>query len=422
MSENEKLVEVQHLQQYFPAGGRGKHKKFVQAVDDVSFFINKGETLGLVGESGCGKTTVGRTLLRLYEPTDGKIIYDGNVIFDKENKVAVNMLPFRRKMQMVFQDPYASLDPRMTIGDIVGEPIDIHHLAANKAERREKIISLLERVGLNSEHANRYPHEFSGGQRQRIGLARAMVMDPELVVADEPISALDVSIRAQVLNLLKKFQRERGTTYLFIAHDLSIVRFISDRIGVIYKGDIVEVATAEELFDFPMHPYTRSLISAIPIPDPNLEKHKVLFSYDPSQHDYSEDKPELTDIGHGHFVFGNKKEIEEYKRLREEGTPIKSVTIAGVNAPADAKTAEKQLEEKKIEGSILDTPLHDTGSFWLAFLSFFLAIPGLIAGAIFKKHNYIRNYKKCKKGAIAGLITTAAIIVLFGLMLIISIL
>ena len=171
-----------------------------------------------------------------------------------------------------------------------------------------------------------------------------------------------------------------------------------------------------------MHPYTRSLISAIPIPDPNLEKHKVLFSYDPSQHDYSEDKPELTDIGHGHFVFGNKKEIEEYKRLREEGIPLKSVTIAGVNAPADAKTAEKQLEEKKIEGSILDTPLHDTGSFWLAFLSFFLAIPGLIAGAIFKKHNYIRNYKKCKKGAIAGLITTAAIIVLFGLMLIISIL
>lgn len=166
-------------------------------------------------------------------------------------------------------------------------------------------------------------------RRQRIGLARAMVMDPELVVADEPISALDVSIRAQVLNLLKKFQRERGTTYLFIAHDLSIVRFISDRIGVIYKGDIVEVATAEELFDFPMHPYTRSLISAIPIPDPNLEKHKVLFSYDPSQHDYSEDKPELTVIGHGHFVFGNKKEIEEYKRLREEGTPIKSVTIAG---------------------------------------------------------------------------------------------
>ena len=295
-------------------------------------------------------------------------------------------------------------------------------LYKTQEETRAQVLKVMEVVGLNTKYYNRYPHEFSGGQRQRIGLARAMVMDPELVVADEPISALDVSIRAQVLNLLKKFQRERGTTYLFIAHDLSIVRFISDRIGVIYKGDIVEVATAEELFDFPMHPYTRSLISAIPIPDPNLEKHKVLFSYDPSQHDYSEDKPELTDIGHGHFVFGNKKEIEEYKRLREEGTPIKSVTIAGVNAPADAKTAEKQLEEKKIEGSILDTPLHDTGSFWLAFLSFFLAIPGLIAGAIFKKHNYIRNYKKCKKGAIAGLITTAAIIVLFGLMLIISIL
>ena len=202
MSENEKLVEVQHLQQYFPAGGRGKHKKFIQAVDDVSFFINRGETLGLVGESGCGKTTVGRTLLRLYEPTDGKIIYDGNVIFDKENKVAVNMLPFRRKMQMVFQDPYASLDPRMTIGDIVGEPIDIHHLAANKEDRHDKIIALLERVGLNSEHANRYPHEFSGGQRQRVGIARALAVDPEFIVCDEPVSALDVSIQAQVLDLM----------------------------------------------------------------------------------------------------------------------------------------------------------------------------------------------------------------------------
>ena len=359
----------------------GKGDNAVRAVKNASFDIYKGETFSLVGESGSGKTTIGRAVIRV--------------------------------------NPCAE---RATVDYIISEGLYNFHLFENEADRVRKVENIIQEVGLLPEHLTRYPHEFSGGQRQRIGLARAMVMDPELVVADEPISALDVSIRAQVLNLLKKFQRERGTTYLFIAHDLSIVRFISDRIGVIYKGDIVEVATAEELFDFPMHPYTRSLISAIPIPDPNLEKHKVLFSYDPSQHDYSEDKPELTDIGHGHFVFGNKKEIEEYKRLREEGTPIKSVTIAGVNAPADAKTAEKQLEEKKIEGSILDTPLHDTGSFWLAFLSFFLAIPGLIAGAIFKKHNYIRNYKKCKKGAIAGLITTAAIIVLFGLMLIISIL
>ena len=272
MSENETLVEVQHLQQYFPAGGRGKHKKFVQAVDDVSFFINKGETLGLVGESGCGKTTVGRTLLRLYEPTDGKIIYDGNVIFDKENKVAVNMLPFRRKMQMVFQDPYASLDPRMTIGDIVGEPIDIHHLAANKAERREKIISLLERVGLNSEHANRYPHEFSGGQRQRVGIARALAVDPEFIVCDEPVSALDVSIQAQVVNMFEDLQKELGLTYLFIAHDLSVVRHISNRIGVMYLGKLVELADSFELIAHSVHPYTRSLISAIPEADPKTAR------------------------------------------------------------------------------------------------------------------------------------------------------
>ena len=287
MSENEKLVEVQHLQQYFPAGGRGKHKKFVQAVDDVSFFINKGETLGLVGESGCGKTTVGRTLLRLYEPTDGKIIYDGNVIFDKENKVAVNMLPFRRKMQMVFQDPYASLDPRMTIGDIVGEPIDIHHLAANKAERREKIISLLERVGLNSEHANRYPHEFSGGQRQRVGIARALAVDPEFIVCDEPVSALDVSVQNQILNLLRQLQHERGLSYLFISHDLSVVRFISDRICVMFLGRLCEIGRTAEVYSAPLHPYTRFLINAIPKADPatRFEEKPLLTGELPSPTD-----------------------------------------------------------------------------------------------------------------------------------------
>ena len=264
MSEHKTLVEVQHLQQYFPAGGVGKNRKYVQAVDDVSFAIRKGETLGLVGESGCGKTTTGRTLLRLYEPTGGKIYYDGNLLFDKEKKIAVDMLPYRRRMQIVFQDPYASLDPRMTIGDIVGEGIDIHHLAENEKDRHDKIIALLERVGLNSEHANRYCHEFSGGQRQRVGIARALAVNPEFIVCDEPVSALDVSIQAQVVNMFEDLQQEMGLTYLFIAHDLSVVKHISNRIGVMYLGKLVELADSFELIAHSIHPYTRSLISAIP--------------------------------------------------------------------------------------------------------------------------------------------------------------
>ena len=278
MSEQKKLVEVQHLQQYFNAGGFGKNRRYVQAVDDVSFFINKGETLGLVGESGCGKTTTGRTLLRLYEPTDGRIIYDGNVIYDSgklpdsEKKIAVDMLPYRRKMQIVFQDPYASLDPRMTIGDIVGEANDIHKLAENDKDRHDRIISMLQRVGLNSEHANRYPHEFSGGQRQRVGIARALAVNPEFIVCDEPVSALDVSIQAQVVNMFEDLQNEMGLTYLFIAHDLSIVKHISNRIGVMYLGKLVELADSYELTFHSVHPYTRSLISAIPIADPKAAR------------------------------------------------------------------------------------------------------------------------------------------------------
>lgn len=266
---NENLLEIEHLKQYFPVAGT---KKIVHAVDDVSFFIKKGETFGLVGESGCGKTTTGRSILRLTEPTAGKITFDGNVIFDSEKNIKADMRQYRRKMQIVFQDPYASLDPRMTVGDIVGEALDIHKLYSSKAERREKIINLLATVGLNSEHANRYPHEFSGGQRQRIGIARALAVDPQFIVCDEPVSALDVSIQAQVVNMFEDLQKERNLTYLFIAHDLSVVNHISSRIGVMYLGHMVEMAEASELIFHSMHPYTRSLISAIPIADPKIAR------------------------------------------------------------------------------------------------------------------------------------------------------
>ena len=303
----------------------GKGDNAVKAVKNASFDIYKGETFSLVGESGSGKTTIGRAVIRVNPLAAGEIQYKGVRISGKTTRSLDREVI--RNIQMVFQDPAASLNERATVDYIISEGLYNFKLFENEQDRVQKVESMIEEVGLLPEHLTRYPHEFSGGQRQRIGLARAMVMEPELVVADEPISALDVSIRAQVLNLLKKFQQERDVTYLFIAHDLSIVRFISDRIGVIYKGDIVEVAEAEELFDFPMHPYTRSLISAIPIPDPQLEKNKVLFTYDPSQHDYSEDKPSLQCIGNDHYVFGNEKEIEEYKHLRESGQKMKSITI-----------------------------------------------------------------------------------------------
>lgn len=315
----------------------GRADRAVRAVKNVSFDIYKGETFSLVGESGSGKTTLGRAVIRATPCSKGQILYKGVRISGKISRQLNRALI--RDIQMVFQDPAASLNERATVDYIVSEGLYNFHLFKNQAERHEKVERIMRQVGLLPEHLSRYPHEFSGGQRQRIGLARAMVMEPELVIADEPISALDVSVRAQVLNLLKRFQEERQVTYLFIAHDLSVVRYISHRIGVIYKGNVVEIAPAEELFRHPLHPYTQSLVSAIPIPDPVLERGKVLRSYDPSVHDYTQDGPELVDIGGGHYVFGNKKEIAQYRQLRQQGTPVSPVapkpaaSTGGPNTP-----------------------------------------------------------------------------------------
>ena len=275
MSEQrKKLVEVEKLRKYFPVKAGMFKTNYVQAVQDVSLFIYEGETLGLVGESGCGKTTFGRTLLQLYTPTSGKITYDGETIFDSASHTQVNMLPYRRKMQLIFQDPSASLDPRMTVGEIVGEALDIHKLYQEKGARRDRINELLTRVGLNTEHSNRFPHEFSGGQQQRIGIARALAVEPQFIVCDEPISALDVSIQSQVVNMLEELQEQIGLTYLFIAHDLSVVRHISNRIGVMYLGCLVELAESYELCAHPIHPYAQTLLSAVPLTDPEKNRHR----------------------------------------------------------------------------------------------------------------------------------------------------
>lgn len=368
MAEKEVILSLKHVDITF-----GKGRNLFKAVSDVSFDIYKGETVSLVGESGSGKTTIGRAVVRVNPLSAGYIRFKDEIIngklppdeyqeykvkidekiekttkeFDekiandpnnkellKEKKHAINLLKetlkcaegkvsyskrreFIRKIQMIFQDPTASLNERATIDYIVSEGLNAFHLYKDEKERVEKVEKIIKDVGLLPEHLTRYPHEFSGGQRQRVGLARSIVMEPEFVVADEPISALDVSIRAQVLNLLKKFQEERGITYLFIAHDLSIVRFISSRIVVIHLGKIVEIAETEELFTYPLHPYTKSLMSAIPIPDPILEKNKTLITYDVNDHKYSEDDhPELVDIGHGHFVYGSESEIKKYREIR----------------------------------------------------------------------------------------------------------
>ena len=291
-TEKKKLVEVKHLKQYF-----GTKKNVVKAIDDISFDIYEGETFGLVGESGSGKSTTGRALLRLYQPTDGEMLFEGKDIATLTK--GKELLEFRKEAQMIFQDPYASLDSRMKVRDIIAEGIDIHHLAATKEERNQMVDELLETVGLNREHANRYPHEFSGGQRQRIGIARALALNPKFIVCDEAISALDVSIQAQIVNLLKKLQKEKGLTYLFIAHDLSMVKYISDRIAVMYRGRIVEMGSAECVYTNPQHAYTKSLLSAIPLPDPREEKNRKRIVY--KGEDFDENAT-LQEVEPGHFV------------------------------------------------------------------------------------------------------------------------
>ncbi|WP_394188688.1 ABC transporter ATP-binding protein [Paenisporosarcina quisquiliarum] len=304
----EKLLEIKNLKQYF---NQGKPNE-VRAVDDISFDIYRGETLGLVGESGCGKSTTGRSIIRLYNATDGEVLFNGVDVHGKKSKGDLKI--FNRKMQMIFQDPYASLNPRMKVMDIIAEGLDIHGITKSAKERKDRVHELLETVGLNKEHANRYPHEFSGGQRQRLGIARALAVDPEFIIADEPISALDVSIQAQVVNLLKELQEEKGLTYLFIAHDLSMVKYISDRIGVMYFGKLVELAPAEELYNNPLHPYTQSLLSAIPLPDPNYERTRVRKSYDPTSHNYADgEEIAMREVTPGHFVFCSEREFESLK-------------------------------------------------------------------------------------------------------------
>ncbi|MBR3972630.1 MAG: dipeptide ABC transporter ATP-binding protein [Oscillospiraceae bacterium] len=317
MIEKKNLVEVKNLKEYFNITTGMFSSKPLKAVDDVSFAIRKGETLGLVGESGCGKTTVGRTLLHLYKPTAGEIWFDGKKIETKRD-----ILDYRKKTAMVFQDPYSSLNPRMTVSDIIAEPLDVHKMYKNKKERQERILDLMAKVGLNSEHANRYAHEFSGGQRQRIGIARSLSMNPEFVVCDEPVSALDVSIQAQVINMFDELQEQMDLTYLFIAHDLLVVRHISDRIAVMYLGKMVELADSKEIYDHPLHPYTKSLMSAVPLPDPKKarENKRIVLTGDipsplnaPSGCPFrtrcpyatdacAEAMPEFKEVSAGHFV------------------------------------------------------------------------------------------------------------------------
>ena len=312
MAETTSLLKVEHRCQTF-VSGHGSKKRVVKAVDDVSFEVFPAETFGLVGESGCGKTTTGRTIIRLYDATSGKVTFDGREISGPMTRDLRKFLS--NNLAMIFQDPIESLNPRMTIEEIVGEGLKLRGIT-DKSERHIKVVEMLHRVGLTEEHASRYPHEFSGGQRQRIGIARAMIVHPRMIIADEPVSALDVSIQAQVINLLNDLKQEMGLTILFIAHNLSVVKYFSDRIGVMYYGKLVEVARSDDLYDHPLHPYTRALLSAIPEPNPLTERHRVRIDYDPQRdHDYSKEQPVMRDLGNGHFLYCSES---EYARAVEE--------------------------------------------------------------------------------------------------------
>ncbi|HBC4295534.1 ABC transporter ATP-binding protein [Staphylococcus aureus] len=306
MKNDEVLLSIKNLKQYFNAGKKNE----VRAIENISFEIYKGETLGLVGESGCGKSTTGKSIIKLNDITSGEILYEGIDI--QKIRKRKDLLKFNKKIQMIFQDPYASLNPRLKVMDIVAEGIDIHHLATDKRDRKKRVYDLLETVGLSKEHANRYPHEFSGGQRQRIGIARALAVEPEFIIADEPISALDVSIQAQVVNLLLKLQREKGITFLFIAHDLSMVKYISDRIAVMHFGKIVEIGTADDIYKYPLHDYTKSLLSAIPQPDPESERSRKRFSY--IDDEANNHLRQLHEIRPQHFVFSTEEEAERLRK------------------------------------------------------------------------------------------------------------
>ena len=353
----------------------GKGEAAVRAVQNATFDIYKGETFSLVGESGSGKTTVGRAVIRVNPLAGGEIQYKGVRISGKIPHALDREVI--RNIQMVFQDPAASLNERATVDYIISEGLYNFHLFDNEADRVRRVEEMINEVGLLPEHLTRYPHEF---------------------------------------------QEEKNLTYLFIAHDLSVVRFISDRIGVIYKGRIVEVAEAEELFNFPLHPYTHSLISAIPIPDPKLEKNKVLYTYDPSIHDYSTDQPELVCIGHDHYIYGNQKEIAEYKAIRERDIPVKPIQIVDSNASEQRASSAEMAAEAVVEDDVsMIHPRHDTGSLWYTLVSFLLPILGLIAAVTFKHFHHFRNYKACRKGAIAGFIFLAALVVIFLLLLLITV-
>ena len=412
-------VSLKNIKKVYPVSKDKKHKKRedgpnlqiteegVVAVQQFSLDIADREFVVLVGPSGCGKSTTLRMIAGLEEITDGEL-YIGD-------KLMNDVAPKDRNIAMVFQN-YA-LYPHMTVYENMAFSLKLKKCSKEEIDKRVREAAHILNI---TEYLDRKPKALSGGQRQRVAIARALTMEPELLVADEPIASLDASIQAQIVNLFRHLQKEHGFSILFIAHDLDMVEFLCDRVGVMYHGKLVETGPAGAVFQNPLHPYTKALIAAIPIPDPQLEKNKVLYTYDPSIHDYSVDKPEFVDIGHNHFVYGNKKEIEEYKALREKGEPLQPITI---RKPGEkVKEEDHEVHFSKAEDEFLKTPLHDTGSIWYKVLSFFFPIIGIIAAMVYKKKQYYHNYKACKQGALYGFAVLAVILLIFIIALILVVL